>query len=177
MLDRMPTPDLSISKLGPESDALLRNLCEYYMHDMAEWFDIDTQADGSYSYDTSAVWKEGYDVYLARAGASIAGFAIVGSADAWLGDAGTHDVHEFFILRRFRRSGYGQAMALFLWKQRPGGWLVRVLEANAPALLFWRDAISAYAPDSFEEEARVIGGRPWRFFRFTSASESPAEKR
>jgi len=45
----MSPSSLLISKIGPESEVLLRNLFEHYLHDMAEWFEIDTQADGSYS--------------------------------------------------------------------------------------------------------------------------------
>ena len=73
----MSPSNLVISKIGPESDVLLRNLFEHYIHDMAEWFDIDTKADGSYSYDTSLAWENGYDAYLAKVGDSIAGFALV----------------------------------------------------------------------------------------------------
>jgi predicted acetyltransferase len=137
---------------------------------MAEWFDIDTQADGSYSYDTSEVWKNGYDVYLAKAGDSIAGFAIIGSAAAWLGDIGGHDVHEFFVIRRYRRQALGLRMAALLWSERPGDWLVRVLESNALALLFWRSAIAAHSGGVYTEEGRVVDGRRWRFFRFVSPS-------
>ena len=36
----------SISRIGPGSDMLLRNLFEHYVHDMAEWFETDTKADG-----------------------------------------------------------------------------------------------------------------------------------
>jgi len=164
----MPPSSLLISKIGPESDVLLRNLFEHYIHDMAEWFEIDTKADGSYSYDTSLVWENGYDAYLAKLGDSIAGFAIVGSAVEWLGDTGAHDVHEFFVIRRFRRSGVGQRMATLLWNERPGEWLVRVLELNAPAVLFWRTAIASHSHGSYEEERRIVSGRPWRFFRFVS---------
>ena len=160
--------DLSLSKIGPESDVVLRNLFEFYVHDMAEWFGIDTQADGSYSYDTSLVWKHGYDAYLAKVGDSIAGFALIGTAAEWLGDIGSHDMREFFVIRRFRRIGLGQKMATWLWDERPGEWLVRVLEANAPAVLFWRTAIAAYSRGSYKEEDRIVKGRPWRFFRFVS---------
>jgi len=103
--------NLVISKLGPDSDVILRNLFEFYMHDMAEWFDLDTKADGSYSYDTRDVWKNGHDAYLAKLGDSIAGFALVGSAAEWLNDTTAHDVHEFFVIRRFRRRGLGQKIA------------------------------------------------------------------
>jgi predicted acetyltransferase len=102
--------NLSISKVGPEAEKVLRNLFEHYLHDMSEWFEINTKADGSYSYDTASIWKDGYDAYLAKIGDSITGFALVGSAAEWLGDIGGYDVHEFFVLRRFRRNGIGQRM-------------------------------------------------------------------
>src|SRR5215467_1975859 len=162
---------VSISRMGPESDVVLRDLFEHYIHDMAEWFDIDTKADGSYSYDTSALWRDGCRAYLARIGDSIAGFAVVGSAVQWLGDVGACDVREFFIIRRFRRSGLGLTMATLLWNERPGEWLVRVLQSNVPAVLFWRPAISGYSQGSYTEESRNIDGRAWRFFRFASAPD------
>jgi predicted acetyltransferase len=164
----MPPSQLLISKIGPESDVVLRNLFEFYLHDMAEWFALDTKADGSYSYDTSLIWENGYDAYLAKVGDSIAGFAIVGPAVEWLGDIDAHDVDEFFVIRRFRRSGAGRRMATILWNERPGEWLVRVVGSNAPAVLFWRSVISSYSRGSYEEEGRVAKGRPWRFFRFVS---------
>ena len=163
-------PDLAISRIGPEADALLRNLFEHYCHDMSEWFDLDTSADGSYSYDTASIWANEYGAYLAKDGSTIAGFALIGSAFNWLGDASVRDVHEFFVLRKFRRRGVGQRMAALLWNEHPGKWLVRVLEANAPAVLFWQAAISGYSLGSFQEEQRVIEGLSWRFFRFVSNS-------
>ncbi len=162
------TGNFFISRIGPESDLLLRNLFEHYIHDMAEWFDIDTKIDGSYSYDTSAVWRDGCRAYLAKVDDSIAGFALAGSAARWLSDAGVSDVREFFILRRFRRNGFGRKMATLLWNERPGEWLVRVLESNVSAVRFWQTAISCYSQGLYKEECRNVDGRPWRFFRFAS---------
>ena len=164
----MLASDLVISKIGPESDVLLRNLFEHYCHDMSEWFDLDTEADGSYSHDTASIWAKGCDAWLAKIGTSIAGFVLIGSGAGWLGDIGAQDVHEFFVMRRFRRVGVGRKMATLIWNEHPGEWLVRVLEANAPAVLFWRKAISAYSLGSCREEQRLIDGQPWRFFRFVS---------
>jgi predicted acetyltransferase len=165
----MQASNFSISKIGPESEVVLRNLFQYYLHDMAEWFDVDAQADGSYLYDTSSIWAKGYDAYLAKVGDSPAGFALVGSTAERLGDIGAHDIHEFFVIRRFRRNGFGQTLAMLVWNERPGKWLVRVLEANAPAVLFWRTAIASHSDGSYEEEGRTVNGRAWRFFRFVSA--------
>jgi predicted acetyltransferase len=159
-------PSLAISRIGPESDVLLRNLFEHYCHDMSEWFDIDTIADGSYSHDTSSIWANQYGAYVAKVGGSIAGFALVGSAAAWLGDTRSHDVHEFFVLRKFRRRGVGKKMAGLVWNEHPGEWLVRVLEANASAVLFWRVAVSDFSLGAFHEEPRIVDGQSWRFFRF-----------
>jgi predicted acetyltransferase len=140
---------------------------------MSEWFELDAGADGRYPYDTAPVWAKGYDVYLAKVGESLAGFALIGSASEWLGDVGAHDVgahdvDEFFIMRKFRRRGLGRSVATFLWNQHPGEWLVRVLEANAPAVAFWRGAISSYSAGSYREARHIVNGRPWRFFRFLS---------
>jgi predicted acetyltransferase len=164
----LPPHDLAISRIGPEADALLRNLFEHYCYDMSEWFDFDTRDDGSCSYDTASVWAGEYAAYLAKIGSSIVGFALIGSGAHWLGDIGARDVHELFVLRKFRRRGVGQRMATLLWNEHPGEWLVRVFETSAPAVLFWRDAISDYSLGSYREEQRVIDGRGWRFFRFVS---------
>src|SRR5581483_9230343 len=135
---------------------------------MAEWLEFDTKTDGSYSYDTSLIWAMGANVYLAKADDLPAGFAIVGSANEWLGDIGAHDVDEFFVIRRFRRHGFGRRMATLLWNEHPGEWLVRVVESNAPAVAFWRTAIASYSGGSYEEERRISKKRSWRFFRFAS---------
>lgn len=75
----LPLLGIAMSRIGPESDVLLRNLFEHYCHDMSEWFDVDTGTDGSYSHDTSSIWAKEKGAYLARIGTSIAGFAVIGS--------------------------------------------------------------------------------------------------
>jgi predicted acetyltransferase len=164
----MSSAHLAISKIGPESDAILRELFGHYLRDMSEWFQLETKDDGTYAYDISSIWDKGYGVYLATADESPAGFALVGSAGEWLGIADTHDVHEFFVHRQFRRHGFGQKMAAFLWNEHPGEWLVRVLTANGTAVAFWRSAVANYSRGSYREDGHIVNERPWRFFRFGS---------
>jgi predicted acetyltransferase len=97
-----------------------------------------------------------------------AGFALIGPASDWIDDVGAHDVHEFFIMRKFRRRSIGRSMASFLWTQYPGEWLVRVLEDNAPALTFWHCEISSYSDGSYGEVQQIVNGRSWKFFRFAN---------
>lgn len=165
----MPPANLLIEEVGSDSDAVLRDLLGHYLREMAQWFPVAAKADGSYAYDTSPVWERGYGVYLATVGSAPAGFALVGSATEWLGDATTaHDVHEFFVACAFRRTGLGRAMATRLWDDCPGEWLVRVLTANAQAVAFWRVAVADYARGAYEEKECVYKVRPWRYFRFVS---------
>src|SRR5450432_3870010 len=107
------TPQLCIFKIGCESESLLKNLFQQYLRDMAEWFEVEANSDGSYSYDFSVIW-ESYDVYLVKVGDSVAGFALIGSAGEFLEGGQGRDMHEFFVLRGFRRAGTGRAMAAHL---------------------------------------------------------------
>jgi predicted acetyltransferase len=173
----MTARELTVGQVGPESEPVLRNLFEHYLHDMSEWFQFDTQPDGSYSYDTSAIWKKPASAYLVRVNAALAGFALIGSAEQWLGaaGAGVHDVHEFFVLRKYRRDGLGRELALRLWAERPGPWLVRAAEGNQPAVAFWRNTIAGYSGGTFSEHEHEANGRSWRFFRFDVSRGSPGD--
>ena len=116
---------------APESDVLLRNLFEHYIHD-AEWFEIDTI-----------------------------------TTHPWYGRRATTRIWQRLVIQSLASPGWiGSGVAGRDW--RPGDWLVRVLEANAPAASFWRTAISSYSGGSWEEEGRIVNGLPWRFFRFVS---------
>jgi predicted acetyltransferase len=160
----MTPSDLLLSKIGPESDALLRKLFEHYCRDMAQWFDLPP----GFVYDTSAMWARGDEVYLAHVAGEIDGFAIIGS------DEGVLDIREFFVMRSYRRNGVGQGMATLLWNEHPGKWLVRVLEANAPAVQFWRAAIASYSKGEYQEEGHIAKGSSWRYFRFLAPADNAA---
>ena len=59
---------------------------------------------------------------------------------AWDDTANDHhvfDIAEFFVLRRYRRSGVGREAAFLAWDRFPSSWTVRVAERNAGALAFW----------------------------------------
>jgi len=161
----LPT-NFKVNRVDRSSDEVLANLFEHYMHDMAEWFDFDTKTDGRYAYPTDTIWDRGLDVFFAYAGAIPIGFALVGSAAAWIGDAAARDLHEFFVIRRYRRNGVGRALADHVWHRYPGPWLVRVYQGNSPAVPFWRSAVAAYTGARYREEARTIDGRRWSYFSF-----------
>jgi predicted acetyltransferase len=168
----MPDAELRFERVGREADAILRNLYEHYVYDMSEWLRLDVRADGTFGYDTEPLWQGGHAVYLARVGEALAGFGIVGSAEKWAGDPAVRDVKDFFVLRRYRRQGVGEALAAHLWDTHRTPWLVRVLAANQPALPFWRRAVERYTGGAYSERSVSDGGRDWIHLRFDRSDRS-----
>jgi predicted acetyltransferase len=147
------------------SDSVLRNLFEFYLHDLAEWFKFDQLPDGRYTQSTDPYWQNGHDVYLLYAAEIPVGFALLGPAET---SVDTKDMHEFFVVRRHRREGIGQEFAEHTWRLHPGPWLVRVYSANEPAVPFWRKAISEFTGGDYLEEIHRRGEHPWSYFSFES---------
>jgi predicted acetyltransferase len=152
---------------------LLSNLLELYMHDLSAVFPIQLGPDGRFGYARLPLyWSEPEKRYpfLIKCGGSVAGFALVTRGSPVTDDPTDLDVAEFFVLRRYRRSGVGREAARALWDTIPGRWVVRVAEVNRGALPFWSEVIQAYSGGASTVATRP--GRPhgWRVFTFTSAS-------
>jgi predicted acetyltransferase len=163
----------TFERIDRSRDVILRNLYEHYVHDMSEWLGIDTRDDGAFGFDTNSLWQGDYAIYLARVRGSLAGFAVVGPSERWLGRSDGRDMKDFLVLRRFRHHGIGRAFATHLWNQHAGEWLIRVLVTNTPGLSFWRRAVRDYMPGRFAETCVLEHGndsvaRDWVHFRFDS---------
>jgi predicted acetyltransferase len=166
----MSQPNVSITRVGQESAAVLTNLFEFYLHDMAEWFRFETQPDGRYGYDLARHWQRGDRVYLARVDGAPAGFALVGPAPDWLDDPTARDVEEFFVVRRHRHSGLADTLARTIWDAEPGRWRVRVFEGNVPAVPFWRRVVADYTQRDYSEQRHLNNTRQWVVFGFSNAA-------
>lgn len=150
------------------SDTVLRNLFEFYLHDLAEWFKFDQLPEGRYTQSTERYWQDGHDVHVLYAAEIPVGFALLGPAEA---SPDTKDMNEFFVVRRHRREGIGQEFAEHVWRLHPGPWLVRVYAANEPALPFWRAAVSGFTEDEYVEATRRKDGKLWSYFNFESRQD------
>jgi predicted acetyltransferase len=164
--------EIAIEAATRDDTALLSNLLELYIHDLSAVFGLDVGADGRFGYAKLPLyWSEpGRFPFLIRAGDRIAGFALVTRGSPATSDPDDFDVAEFFVLRRYRRSGVGRQAAMLLWGRMPGRWVVRVSEGNQPALPFWEGVIRAYSGDRFSSSTRP--GRPhaWRVYAFESGA-------
>jgi predicted acetyltransferase len=127
---------------------VLSRLLELYQHDFSEFEPADVGDDGLYGYRyLDAYWTEpARHPFLFRADGKWAGFALVVAGEP-------HDMSEFFVMRKYRRSGVGKQAARQVFARFPGKWTVRQMRRNGPSTIFWRDAI----PVEFEESEGESG--------------------
>jgi predicted acetyltransferase len=126
---------------------------ELYLYDFSEIDRADVGPHGLYEYpylDHYWVEEERYP-FLVWVNGRLAGFALVsrynyltGGHDAWV-------IAEFFVMRKYRRQGVGEAAAWRIFELFPGDWQVAQLMENAPATAFWRKVIGRYTGGGFEE--------------------------
>ncbi|WP_336780353.1 hypothetical protein [Paenibacillus illinoisensis] len=63
----------------------------------------------------------------------------------------TNIVSDFFIVRKYRKKGYGKRAAFHIFDQFPGAWEIRQTLANKPANQFWNRVIDSYTEGMYKE--------------------------
>ncbi len=119
-----------------ELKPVLARLLELYAHDFSPYSGADVDDQGIYGYEyLDAYWTEPErHPFLLRVEGKWAGFALVRAGDPT-------DMAEFFVMRKYRRSGVGSDFARAVFARFPGRWQVREMRANEPAIAFWARAI------------------------------------
>lgn len=132
---------------------------------------IEIDANGRVGYDKLALYWSEPDrrfPFLIRDDGRVAGFVLVTRGSPASDDPDVLDIAEFFVLRRYRRSGVGRAAAFLLWDRLPGQWIVRVSEGNRGAIPFWAGVIADYTGGTATETRRPGTPNAWRVFSFES---------
>ena len=134
---------------------LIGNLMELYIYDFTQFPGGEHLDEGGrFGFDRlDSYWQERHrHPFLLRVDGHPAGFALVRiGIEALTGETGVNDVTEFFVMRAYRRTGAGEAMARDVWDRFPGRWQVREIAANAPAQAFWRAIVGRYTGGRYEE--------------------------
>lgn len=165
---------VTLEAASPADATLLSNLLELYLHDLSEAFPaIELGEDGRFGYDSLPLYWSEPDrrfPFLIRTGGRVAGFVLARHGSPMSDDPDVLDVSEFFILRRYRRSGVGRRAAFLVWDRLPGNWIVRVAEGNSGALLFWTEIVDEYTKGRASVVTRPGVPSAWRVFSFDSRS-------
>jgi predicted acetyltransferase len=132
---------------------LLLNLNEYYVYDFSELLGIDVGTDGRFGGQRL---ERHFDdplchPFFIRVVGQLAGFALHEGRSRLTGAPGINDVADFFVMRKFRKSGVGGEAACALFDRFAGPWEVRQVPANAPATAFWRKVIARYTGGAYSE--------------------------
>jgi predicted acetyltransferase len=151
----------------------LANLLELYVHDLSAAFEVDIGPDGRFGYPKLDLYftdPTRHHAYFIRRGDDLAGFALVTRGSCATPDPDVHDVDEYFVLRRFRRTRVGTDAAHLLWPLHPGPWVVRVSEANRGAHAFWQRIVDEVA--GHPVAPRTLAGKlhPFRVYMFEASS-------
>lgn len=130
---------------------VLEALTQLYLHDMSAFFAgtgrLDLGEDGRFVVEPSLDrWfgAAGHVPMLVEVGGRPAGFALVNDHSV-LGEQVDRAVAEFFVVRKYRRTGLGTAAARAVLSGAPGVWEAAVMRANAGAVAFW-DAVMRGCP-------------------------------
>jgi predicted acetyltransferase len=164
---------LEVIRAAPDQAPILANLLELYAHDFSEFHDIDLGEDGRFGYGLLPLyWSEpDRHPFLIKLDGRWAGLVLVkrvkkGSQAS--GDDAAWDMAEFFIVRGCRRRGIGSRVAHEVWRQFPGPWEVRVMQANAAAQQFWAGAIAGFMGEAIQPAHIEKDGKSWIVFSFES---------
>ncbi len=126
---------------------IIENLLPLYLHDFSEFAagtpHGELSADGRFAFAIPLArwWEEDDRVpLLLRCNGNLAGFALL-NRQSHIGLDIDWNMAEFFIVRKYRRSGLGTMAAQAILRRFPGRWEVAVMRANTPALPFWERVI------------------------------------
>lgn len=146
--------DIELDAIPVEHKAVLRNLMELCQHDYSAFNRAEVNVHGLFEYPyLDHYWTEaGRYPFFIRVADRLAGFVLIRALDA-----GTYELAEFFVLRRYRGQRIGQQAAHRVFDQFPGAWHVGQEAGNRPAQRFWRMVIGRYTGGAFIEEAGENG--------------------
>ncbi|GHA30352.1 hypothetical protein GCM10007989_27620 [Devosia pacifica] len=160
---------------------LVARLIQLYLYDLAAVVDFPIGADGLYDYEfLEAFWHTPFGAdglydyefleafwhtpYLLQRDGELRGFALVKRGCPLTDEEDCWFMAEFFVMRPYRRTGFGSRAVKEIFEAHPGRWHVPVLMENAPALNFWQKALE---PFSAVSEPVAYDGADWRLFRMT----------
>jgi predicted acetyltransferase len=151
--------DLNDARASAVDREWLINVYPLYLHDLSE-FD-----DHYYALNERGLWQPDYlpswleddrdhPLIICQSGCRV-GFALVNEAPSpYLKPGIRYRLSEFFVLRKYRRCGFGRRSALALLDQFRGRWQLSVLPGNGPAMCFWRTIMAEYPGSICQEKTK-----------------------
>jgi predicted acetyltransferase len=150
--------DWTLKPLEEGERTLFERLLQLYFYDFSEFDPDDVDETGQFQVTGYEPYgrEPGHDAWLLRVEGKPAGFVLVNERSPIPDSGDRHYIHEFHVLRKYRRQGLGAKMAWAIFDRYPGGWQIVEIGPNEPAKHFWRRAIERYTGGRYRE--RVMQG-------------------
>lgn len=143
---------------------IIKHLMQFYFYDFSKFVEAHVEEDGrfeDYPY-LDDYWKdETRFPYLVELNGKYAGFVLVRLIEEK--ERTYFSIAEFFIMKKYRRSGLGKLVASEMFDLHQGQWEVFQIEKNVPAQHFWRKVISDYTKGDYKE--RIVDRKVIQEFR------------
>lgn len=132
--------------------SILRQLIELYEYDFSEYNDNDVNESGFFSYSyLDHYWTEPERFpFFIRIDDKPAGFVLVNDFCNVNSDKSGKAIAEFFVMKKYRKSGIGRVIACRVFDMFPGPWEVSQDENNRISIVFWEKVISEYTGQKYE---------------------------
>jgi predicted acetyltransferase len=127
--------------------AALEQLMQFYIYDFAEFLPperlVHIRDDGRFPAlpNLDDYWSDAdCSVWFLRAQGALSGFALL-NKHSHSGLPVDFNVGEYFVARRYRRTGLGTWALVRLLNDQPGVWEIAIGARNLPAQAFWPRAL------------------------------------
>ncbi|WP_066185898.1 MULTISPECIES: GNAT family N-acetyltransferase [Gracilibacillus] len=139
-------------RLVQESEkSVLRQLMELYSYDFSEFTGIDVNLYGFYGYRyLDHYWTEaGRSPFFVLVDGKLAGFVLVNDHCHISKEDNARSIGEFFIMRKYRKTGVGSKAAALIFQQFTAHWEILVHPENQVADKFWQKMIEQYTDGNY----------------------------
>ena len=141
---------------------VIRNMMELYNYDMSEFEESDLDEHGLYGYNyLDNYWTEkDRHPFIIKVDGKLAGFILVNKYSGDNIKSIDYSIAEFFVLKKYRRSGVGRISAVDVFSRFHGLWEVKELSKNRNSHVFWRKVIGEYTSNNYQELSN--SNRDWQ---------------
>lgn len=142
---------IELIEVMEEEKSVLRHLLELYAYDFSEFDAADVNEHGVYGYTYfDYYWTEDTrHPFFIRVDGKLAGFVLINEYCYVSPEPGTRSIAEFFVMRKYRRVGVGENVAVQVFDKFPGNWEVIQHGDNEPSQIFWETVIRTYTDGDF----------------------------
>jgi len=130
---------------------LVKPMFKDYMWHMSQYFcikDYDSWYNNALEYLYKYRTEPDRHIYLLSNQEQHIGFCFTNKY--FLRISNGSSISEFFILKKYQRSGYGNSLAQYVLEHYPDQWEIRVARKNKNAFGFWHHVISVHTSGSFQ---------------------------